>query len=144
MKALSLSLPVAALFLSVSAYSQAATTPEGTLKEFLAAMKKKDRAAITKSIDWDAMKKSLKLNQGTPEQQDDLMKKVRIIYVESFALGDRAKNFKISPVTVKGNEAKGTFMQMNAATKKWVPTTQFSLRKNGKNWLISSISGAKS
>ena len=71
------------------------------------------------------------------------MEKIKIIYVESFALGKRADGFKVSPVTTKGSEAKGSLMQLNPTTKKWQPTTEFMLHKSGRNWLIYGIAGAK-
>lgn len=138
-----LSLALALSALSLTAVCGAATTPEGTLKEFLKAMQKKDRKSIQKLVDWELMGEKMNAGKSTPEEREKLMRYMKVIYTESFALGKRADGFKVSPVAVKGDEAKGAIIQQDKATKKWVPTTQFLLKKKGKDWFIYSISGVK-
>jgi hypothetical protein len=134
----------AAFALSASALCSAATTPEGTLKDFLKAAQKKDKPAIKKSIDWDALGKEMGVDKEKDPQRRKLMiERLRIVYVEGFAMGKEADVFSIGNVTTKKDEAKGMLMRTDAETKKKVPATEFSLHKVGKDWLIYNITAAK-
>jgi hypothetical protein len=139
-----LSLALATVALSAVSLCGAATTPEGTLKDFLTAAQKKDRKVLRSSVDWDSLGKTMGVDkEKDPEKRRLMGEQLRIIFVESFAMGKQAEGFQISKVTKKGDEAKATFNRMDAATKKFVPTTEFSLHKKGKDWLIYSITQAK-
>jgi hypothetical protein len=135
---------LAAFSLTASAVSFAASTPEGALKDFLKAAQKKDRPALTKSIDWEALGKEMGVDQEKDaHKRQTLLNRLRIVYVEGFAMGKEANAFKIGKVTANKDEAKGTLMRMDPATKKLVPTTDFIMHKKGKNWLIYNITAAK-
>lgn len=139
-------LALAALSLSLTAVSFAATTPEGTLKDFLKAAQKKDRKVLRSSVDWDAMAEKMGVGKEKDAERRKLMvDQVRIIFVESFALGKDADGYKVGDVAVDKkdkNEAKGAFLKQDPETKKYVPATIFSLHKKGKNWLIYNITSA--
>jgi hypothetical protein len=137
------SLALMAIALSSAGAGRAATTPEGTLKQFMTAMLKKDRKSIQTLIDWQRMGKTMNMGGSTPEQRERMMRYMKTIYTEGFALGAKAKEFRLGPVSSKGAEAKGVFLKQDTASKKWVPTTQFQLHKKGKEWQIYSITGVK-
>jgi hypothetical protein len=139
-----LSLALATVALFAVPVCSAATTPEGTLKEFLTAAQKKDRKVLRASVDWDGLGKTMGVDkEKDPEKRRLMTEQLRIIFVESFAMGKQADGFQIGKVTKKGDEAKGTFNRLDPATKKWTPRTEFSLHKKGKDWMIYSITQAK-
>lgn len=143
MKKSFLSMALIGMSLSVTAVCSAGTTPDATLKEFMAAMKKKDRKSIQSLVDWDGMAGTMNMGNATPEQKARMMRMMKTVYTEGFALGKKADEFKISPVTTKGTRATASLMKNDKATKKWVPTTNLLLHKKGKEWQIYGISGAK-
>jgi hypothetical protein len=65
---------------------------------------------------------------------------MQIIFVEGFAMGKQSEGLQVGKVTKKGAEAKGHFLRMDPTTRKMTPSTEFTLLKKGKNWLISNIS----
>jgi hypothetical protein len=139
-----LSLALASIALSTASLSVAATSPEGTLKAFLKAAQKKDRKVLRSSVDWDALGKKMGVDkEKDPEKRRLMGEQLKIIFVESFAMGKQASNFQVGKVTKKGTEAKGNFMRTDPGTKKSVAATEFSLHKKGKDWLIYSITQAK-
>jgi hypothetical protein len=134
---------LAVIGLSASVLCSASTTPDGTLNDFLKAMQKKDRKALKGSIDWKALGKAMGADKEKPEKRDSFIEMMQTVYVEGFALGKQADNFKVGKVTAKGNTAQGGFMRMDKVTKKWTPATQFTLQKEGKNWMITNIGASK-
>ncbi len=129
--------------LCATSLSYAGTTPEATLKDFLAAMKKKDRKALKSAVDWKALGKAMGVDkEPTREKSDQLLETMKVVYVEGFALGKQADNFKIGKVTTKGSTAQGGFMRQDSLTKAWSAATQFTLTKEGKTWMITNIGSA--
>jgi len=141
MKRSTLGLVMATIALSLSVVCSAAGTPEGTLKEFLTAAQKKDRKAVKSAIDWEGLGKSMGADQEKdPAKRKMLMDQIQIVFLEVYAnMGKQANVYQVGKVTTKGTEAKGTFMRMDPNTKKMVPSTEFSLHKKGKDWLIYNI-----
>jgi hypothetical protein len=142
MKKLTLTLALAALSLSAMTAGHAATTPDGTMKDFLTAMQKRDRKTLRNLIDWPGLANTVGMGKNAPDK-NVLIGRLKVIYVESFALGKGADIFKNSPAKVKGAEAVSVLMKQNPPGKQLVPATQFKLHKQGKNWLIYSITAAK-
>jgi hypothetical protein len=137
----SIGLTLAAISLSLSAVCTAATTPEGTLKEFLAAMHKKDKKVLKASIDWDAMGKAMQIDKEKDAERRRMMKDLlQTTFISAFSgMGKQAEGIQLGKVTQKGNEAKGHFMRVDPTTRKMTPSTEFTLAKKGKNWYIVNI-----
>src|SRR5439155_15972700 len=108
------------------------------------ASQKKDRKAVKSAIDWEGLGKSMGADkEKDPDKRRRMMETLQTVFTEVFAnMGKQAESFQVGNVTTKGNEAKAAFMHLDPATKKMVPSTEFTLHKKGKDWLIYNITAA--